>query len=112
MGKYLEENGYNPSRPPRVLDMACGSGSFLIEAFDVIDDFVAKQRGQAQRGEIDFYDRARQLEVLQNCIFGVDKDKQAVEVARLNLLLRGLHSREKLPMLENIPNADSLKAET
>jgi hypothetical protein len=51
VGKYLEENGYHPSRPPRVLDMACGSGSFLIEAFDVIDDFVAKQRGQAQKGE-------------------------------------------------------------
>jgi type I restriction-modification system DNA methylase subunit len=112
VGKYLDENGYNPSKPPRVLDMACGSGSFLIEAFDLIDDFVAKQRGQAQRGEVDFYDRVRQLEILQSCIFGVDKDKQAVEVARLNLLLRGLHSREKLPMLENIVNADSLQNET
>jgi Eco57I restriction-modification methylase/restriction endonuclease TaqI-like protein len=91
--------------------MACGSGSFLIEAFDVIDDLVAKQRGHAQKGEVDFYDRMRQLEVLQNCIFGVDKDKQAVEVARLNLLLRGLHSREKLPMLENIAHGDSLHPE-
>ena len=112
VGKYLDEHGYNPSHPPRVLDMACGSGSFLIEAFDVIDDFVAKQRGHAQKGEVDFYDRLRQLEVLQNCIFGVDKDKQAVEVARLNLLLRGLHSREKLPMLENIAHGDSLHPET
>ena len=112
VGKYLDEHGYNPSHPPRVLDMACGSGSFLIEAFDVIDDFVAKQRGHAQKGEVDFFDRARQLEVLQNCIFGVDKDKQAVEVARLNLLLRGLHSREKLPMLENIAYGDSLHPET
>ncbi|OGN74885.1 MAG: hypothetical protein A2X25_00975 [Chloroflexi bacterium GWB2_49_20] len=112
VGKYLEENGYNPSRPPRVLDMACGSGSFLIEAFDVIDNFVAKLRGQARIGEVDFNDRLRQMEVLQSCIFGVDKDKQAVEVARLNLLLRGLHSREKLPMLENIANGDSLHDET
>lgn len=112
VGKYLDENGYNPSKPPRVLDMACGSGSFLIEAFDVVDNFVAKQRGQAQKGEVDFYDRARQLEVLQSCIFGVDKDKQAVEVARLNLLLRGLHSREKLPMLENIRHGNSLVSGT
>jgi type I restriction-modification system DNA methylase subunit len=112
VGKYLNEHGYNPSRPPRVLDMACGSGSFLIEAFDVIDDFVAKQRGHTEKGEVDFYDRLRQLEVLQNCIFGVDKDRQAVEVARLNLLLRGLHSREKLPMLENIALGDSLRSET
>lgn len=111
VGKYLDEHGYNPSKPLRVLDMACGSGSFLIEAFDIIDDFVAKQRGHAQRGEVDFHDRMRQLEVLQNCIYGVDKDKQAVEVARLNLLLRGLHSREKLPMLENIAHGNSLHQE-
>lgn len=112
VGKYLSENGYNASKPPRVLDMACGSGSFLIEAFDVIDDFVAKERGHAQKDEVDFYDRARQMEVLQNCIYGVDKDRQAVEVARLNLLLRGLHSREKLPMLDNITEGDSLRADT
>ncbi|MFT3891273.1 MAG: N-6 DNA methylase [Anaerolineales bacterium] len=112
VGKYLDEHGYNPSKPPRVLDMACGSGSFLIEAFDMIDNFVAKQRGQTQKSEVDIFDRARQIEVLQNCIYGVDKDKQAVEVARLNLLLRGLHSREKLPMLENIANGDSLKIDT
>ena len=112
VGKYLDEHGYNPSHPPRVLDMACGSGSFLIEAFDVIDGFVAKQRGHIQKGEVDIIDRARQLEVLQNCIFGVDKDQQAVEVARLNLLLRALHSREKLPMLDNIAHGDSLRPET
>ena len=114
--------------------MACGSGSFLIEAFDTIDDFVAKQRGQAYappsptrhsvtpspnpkqsdlgRAGEGLFDRARQLEVLENCIFGVDKDKQAVEVARLNLLLRALHSRDKLPMLENIAYSDSLHKET
>lgn len=112
VGKHLSEQGYNASTPPRVLDMACGSGSFLIEAFDMIDNFVAKERGQAQKDEIDIHDRARQLEVLRNCIYGVDKDKQAVEVARLNLLLRGLHSREKLPMLDNIANGDSLKIDT
>ncbi len=47
MGRYLDEHGYNPSHPPRVLDMACGSGSFLIEAFDVIDRYVMNLRGQA-----------------------------------------------------------------
>ena len=108
VGKYLSEQGYNPSRPLSVLDMACGSGSFLIEAFDVIDNFVAVQRGHLKQSEVDFNDRARQMEILKSCIYGVDKDKQAVEVARLNLLLRGLHSREKLPMLENISHGNSL----
>jgi type I restriction-modification system DNA methylase subunit len=125
VGKYVEENGYNPSKPPRILDMACGSGSFLIEAFDVMDKFVMNMRhqtsrtSQTQTSEVletsevsDLFDRARQLEVLQNCIYGVDKDKQALEVARLNLLLRALHSSEKLPMLKNFHLGDSLRPET
>jgi type I restriction-modification system DNA methylase subunit len=109
IGAHLNENGYQPSNPLRVLDLACGSGSFLIEAFDFIDDFVARQRGHSQRVELNSQNRARQHEVLQNSIFGVDKDKQAVEVARLNLLLRALHSHAKLPMLDHIVNDDSLQ---
>jgi type I restriction-modification system DNA methylase subunit len=112
VGKYLEEQGYNPSRPPRILDMACGSGSFLIEAFDELDRFVARQRNQAHGAEDDLHDNLRRLELLQSCIFGVDKDKQAVDVARLNLMLRALHGRQKLPLLTNIYNADSLRPET
>jgi hypothetical protein len=38
----------------------------------------------------------------------VDKDKQAVDVARLNLMLRALHGRQKLPLLTNIHEGDSL----
>jgi len=114
VGKYVAENGYNPSKPPRILDMACGSGSFLIEAFDVMDKFVMNLRKQnsefSQNSE--FLARARQLEVLQNCIYGVDKDKQALEVARLNLLLRALHSPEKLPLLKNFHLGDGLHSDT
>lgn len=112
VGHYLEENGYDQSNPPRILDMACGSGSFLIEAFDLVDGFVAKQRGHVHKEALDANDQQRQVEVLNSCIFGVDKDKQAVEVARLNLLLRALHSRKKLPMLKNIVHGDSLHPET
>ncbi len=108
LGRRLEESGYDPSRPVRVLDMACGSGSFLIEAFDTLDRFVARQRGQAYGAREDIHDYARRMEILTGCIYGVDKDKQAAEVARLNLLLRALHWRDRLPMLANIREGDSL----
>ena len=123
VSRYLDEHGYNPSKPPHILDMACGSGSFLIEAFDALDRFVANLRHQSVnpvpsptgegvsegRGEGELFDNLRRLELLQTCIFGVDKDKQAVDVARLNLMLRALHGRQKLPLLTNIYNADSLR---
>jgi type I restriction-modification system DNA methylase subunit len=112
VSNWLEEHGYSPSTPPHILDMACGSGSFLIEAFDTLDRFVAKQRNQVHGQSDDLHDNLRRLELLQSCIFGVDKDKQAVDVARLNLMLRALHGRQKLPLLENIYNADSLLPET
>jgi len=107
LGRYLDERGYNPAHPVRVLDPACGSGSFLIEAFDVLDQYLARQRGQ-EHGTYDIQDHARQREILEQCIYGVDKDEQAVEVARLNLLLKVLHIREKLPTLANIRCGDSL----
>ena len=112
LGRYLDEHGYNPSRPVRVLDMACGSGSFLIEAFDALDRYIAQMRGQLRathlQGASHVHDHARAVEILTQCLYGVDKDKQAVEVARLNLMLRGLHSRDKLPHLDNLRVGDSL----
>lgn len=112
VGVQLTENDFQLSKPLRVLDLACGSSSFLIEAFDVIDDFVARQLHHTDREEFTIEDRNRQLEVLENCIYGMDKDKQATEVARLNLLLRALHSHAKLPMLDHIVNGDSLDLQT
>lgn len=109
VGKYLAEHGYRESRPPRVLDLACGSGSFLIEAYDVIDRFVADKRGHTHGKQQAIHDHARRLEILQQCIFGVDKDQQAVEVARLNLLLKASFQPARLPLLQNIVHADSLR---
>jgi hypothetical protein len=108
LGRYLDEHGYHPAHPVRVLDMSCGSGSFLIEAFDALDRHLARERGQARGGQTDAHDHARRMEILTQCIYGVDKDEQAVAVAKLNLSLKALHARDKLPMLDNIRNGDSL----
>lgn len=107
LGRHLKDNGYNPAHPVRVLDPACGSGSFLIEAFDVLDQYLARQQNQSQ-GTYTIVDHARQMQILMQDIYGVDKDEQAVEIARLNLMLKALHLRDKLPVLENIRQGNSL----
>jgi hypothetical protein len=104
----LDEHGYNPAQPMRVLDMACGSGSFLIEAFDALDRHLANVRGETLGGNDDARDHARRSEILTECLYGVDKDEQAVAVAKLNLSLKALHTRYTLPMLTNIRVGDSL----
>ena len=111
VGRYLQEKGFYP-KPPRVLDLACGSGSFLIGAFDTIDHYLAQQSGHVYGEQEGVQDQMRRMQILTQCIYGVDKDRQAVEVARLNLLLRALHTRDKLPLLTNIHHGDSLYNET
>jgi type I restriction-modification system DNA methylase subunit len=110
LGRHLSEHGYDAQQPPRVLDMACGSGSFLIEAFDVLDRFVAHARGQTNGTREDGADHARRMEILTQCIYGVDKDEQAVAVAKLNLALKVLRTRNLIPMLHNVRAGDSLIA--
>jgi type I restriction-modification system DNA methylase subunit len=107
VGRWLDEHDYHPAHPPRILDMACGSGSFLIEAFEVLDRHVAQQRGQQELQE-NVLDYARRVELLTNCIYGVDKDEQAIAVAKLNLAVKALHTQDKLPMLANLRGGNSL----
>ena len=84
----------------KVLDLACGSGSFLIKALDLIYrkylDFGATE------GEI-----TKQLVLTEN-LFGVDLDEQAVELANLNLLINTLDKKQKLPSKTNIRVGNSL----
>ena len=120
LGRLLEERDYEQARQVKVLDMACGSGSFLIEAFDVLDRYLAGVRGQHAplsrfSGEGpgvgaagDIHDFARRMEILTGNLYGVDLDAQAVEIARLNLLLKAVNQRGELPRLDNIRQGNSL----
>lgn len=85
----------------KVLDPACGSGSFLIKALNVIyEKYLEFGSGGGVFTKID---------ILLNNIYGVDLDQQAVEIARLNLLINALDTRMKLPSLSNnIKNGNSL----
>lgn len=90
-------------RKVKVLDPACGSGSFLIKALEA----VAEQYETSSDSE---YVRKR---ILNENLYGVDLDQQAVEIARLNLLIHSLNTRELLPPLDkNIKNGNSLISDT
>ena len=84
----------------KVLDPACGSGSFLTRAFETVNQSLRKQ-------SVD--DPETLLRVLPKCVYGVDLDAEAVEIAQLNLLLRMVYQRERLPNLtHNIECGNSL----
>jgi type I restriction-modification system DNA methylase subunit len=93
----------------KILDPACGSGSFLIGAYTYLlryhlDWYVSnkpKKHKEAvfQVKEDEWYlTTAEKKRILLNNIFGVDIDSQAVEVTKLSLLLKVLEheSRESI----------------
>lgn len=91
--------------PLRIVDPACGSGSFLIEAYQHLLDwyherYVSQGPKQLSRGanpkvyldaagswRLTIAERRR---ILLTHIYGVDVDPQAVEVSKLSLLLKVL----------------------
>jgi hypothetical protein len=90
--------------PLRILDPACGSGSFLLGAYQYLLDwhlqfYLANDPARwakggkpalvqtAQGWKLTIAERKR---ILLNNIFGVDLDSQAVEVTKLSLLLKVL----------------------
>lgn len=96
----------------KILDPACGSGSFLVAAFQFLTDHClaavaadptlaslpASPRARKKRKEIAFQDSKRRWHLapdfraalLTNCIHGVDIDQQAVEVTVMSLYLKML----------------------
>jgi methylase of polypeptide subunit release factors len=62
----------------RVLDPACGSGLFLLKAFDAICTSVRRKLGEISPQQT--------CAVLQNCLYGIDIDPAAIQEAKQNLL--------------------------
>src|ERR1019366_1180419 len=63
----------------RILDLACGSGAFLIEAFDQLHALyeTSNARLEELRGERTLFDLDRQI--LQHNLYGVDLNAEAVQ---------------------------------
>lgn len=93
-----------------ICDPACGSGAFLNQALDFllaehryVDELKAKLFGDS----IVYSDVEK--EILENNLFGVDINEEAVEIARLSLWLRTAHKGRKLNNLsDNIKCGNSL----
>jgi type I restriction-modification system DNA methylase subunit len=96
----------------KICDPACGSGSFLLGAYDRLltwalnllsssESETAKKRVEKAQnkdyvtvnatGEVKLTAKLKRL-ILTSCIYGVDLDEQAVEVAKVSLSLKALEN--------------------
>lgn len=90
-----------------VVDPACGSGHFLLAAARRIANRVARARA----GEVATAEQFRHAlrDVLRACIFGVDRNPLAVELAKVALWIESVDPGKPLTLLDNhIRCGDSL----
>ncbi|MGL6095694.1 MAG: Eco57I restriction-modification methylase domain-containing protein, partial [Fimbriiglobus sp.] len=96
----------------RVVDPACGSGAFLIEAFDQLFLEYARAQGYLTelKGGPTLFDVQRTI--LTKNLFGMDLNGEAVEIARLSCWIKTAEKGKELTALDdNIQTGNSIVAE-
>lgn len=82
-----------------VCDPACGSGHFLLAAARRLAAHLAKLRAQGTPSGDDFRHALR--DVISHCIYGVDVNPMALELARMSLWLEAMTPDRPLSFLDH-----------
>jgi hypothetical protein len=96
----------NPAQPVeallalRVVDPACGSGHFLLAAARRLAERVAALRSPDGAVTPQAYRHALR-EVVARCIFGVDRNPMAIELARTALWIEGFEEGRPLSFMDH-----------
>jgi hypothetical protein len=82
-------------------DISCGSGAFLLELFQLLNDilidyYLKNNKFKLIQTNINTYKLPFKIkrQLLLNCIYGVDKDYNAVEATKFGLLLKLLEDED------------------
>ncbi len=131
VGKIIEGKTPRQIEKIKILDPACGSGSFLLGAYQYLIDYHLKyyreHPKEAQTLNLFPYWKMspeeftlpirEKAKILRNNIFGVDIDPQAVEITMMSLYLKALEGERGLlpkkqqllpPLSNNIKCGNSL----
>ncbi len=102
VGKIIDGKTAEQVSKIKILDPACGSGSFLLGAYEYLlkwhTDYYNKKSKKTKQPQLTpegNLTSSIKKQILINNIFGVDLDEQAVEVTKLSLLLKCLEGETK-----------------
>ena len=94
-----------------VCDPAIGSGAFpvgmmneIIRARNVLTPYLSLREAEAMKQSRTMYNFKRHA--IQNCLYGVDIDPGAVEIAKLRLWLSLIVDEEDINKIKPLPNLD------
>lgn len=123
--RYMVKNALEPlckGKTPkeifllRIVDIACGSGVFLEEAYQYLVDYCTewykvndKEHLLTVENGIEKLPLTDKKEILLNCIYGVDIDIHAVEVSEFSLLLKLIENETEPSVVSSKPVLPELK---
>lgn len=86
----------------KIVDPACGSGAFLITAFEYLLSYnkYLDEKIFDLTGTQDLFEN-RTKEILQKNIYGVDLNRESIEITKLSLWLKTADKDKTLATLEN-----------
>ena len=108
LNKTIKKHDIIKNPKPKILDISCGCGNFLLQAYDILYDLIEENIYDIKHiyGE-DYinYDTIHN-HIISNCIYGYDTDEKA-----LNILKEGLINKDKDLLIDkfNIYCEDALK---
>ena len=85
----------------KIVDPACGSGAFLVAAFDVLQ--LEYQKVNERIAELTAHFSVFDLnkEILNSNLFGVDLNSESIEITKLSLWLKTAQRGKKLENIDN-----------
>jgi type I restriction-modification system DNA methylase subunit len=112
VGKLIEDKAPKEISTLKIVDPACGSGSFLVGAFEYLLNYHIdwyhrnlsekdKKKGDivTPDGKLTTHEKKR---ILINNIYGVDLDANAVEVSKLSLLLKCMEGETEASIKQQV----------
>ncbi|MDD3896931.1 MAG: N-6 DNA methylase [Candidatus Peribacteraceae bacterium] len=96
----------------KIVDPACGSGAFLFQAYNVLEqrynEVIGYLEQSGEKGTKELFDQVPQF-ILQKNLYGVDLSPEAVEITQLALWIRSATPGHTLAKLaDNIVHGNSL----
>lgn len=108
LNKTIKNHDILKNPTPKILDISCGCGNFLLEVYDILYDLIEENLYELKGIYGDDYISYDTIHnhIISKCIYGYDIDAEAV-----NILKKGLKDKDKVSTVDkfNIYCEDSLK---
>ena len=100
----LDKHDIVENPEPKILDLSCGCGNFLIEAFDIIYKLIENNFEKIKNRYGENYIKNISTHIITKCIYGTDIDKDAINILKKTLINKKNYVDKENDISMNINN--------